>query len=44
MKINDSIQKTTGLVTEKIESGTAKKTPAPAVGGATATGGPPPRH
>ncbi|MCB4812327.1 flagellar biosynthesis anti-sigma factor FlgM [Methylovorus menthalis] len=37
MKINDSIQKTTGLVTEKIDSGTAKKTPASTAGGATAT-------
>jgi negative regulator of flagellin synthesis FlgM len=37
MKINDSIQKTTGLVTEKIDSGTGKKTQTSSVSGAAAT-------
>ncbi|MCB5207478.1 flagellar biosynthesis anti-sigma factor FlgM [Methylovorus mays] len=37
MKINDSIQKTTGLVTEKVDSGTSKKTQTSSVSGAAAT-------
>jgi negative regulator of flagellin synthesis FlgM len=37
MKINDSIQKTTGLVTEKVDSGTGKKTQTSSVSGAAAT-------
>lgn len=37
MKINDSIQKTTGLVTEKIESATGKKAEKATTGTAAST-------